>query len=82
MRMWAAETAKTAMRVNSVNPGPTRTHKRAQAMPGEDPASISTAADVAAKIVPMASKNLEETGAIFDVPTGLWTSASLPQPVQ
>ncbi|MEL6819674.1 MAG: SDR family NAD(P)-dependent oxidoreductase [Pseudomonadota bacterium] len=81
MRMWAAETAKTTMRVNSVDPGPTRTHMRAQAMPGEDPASISTAADVATKIVPMASKDLEKTGAIFDVPTGRWTSASLPQPL-
>ncbi len=37
---WAAETAKTRLRVNVVDPGSTRTAMRAQAFPGEDPAGL------------------------------------------
>ncbi len=37
---WAAETAKTRLRVNVVDPGSTRTAMRAQALPGEDPAGL------------------------------------------
>src|SRR5260370_1356247 len=37
VRTYAAETERTAVRVNLINPGPTRTRMRAQAMPGEDP---------------------------------------------
>ena len=37
---YAAETATTAVRVNLVNPGPTRTRMRAQAFPGEDPETL------------------------------------------
>ena len=36
----ADELANTAIRVNSVNPGRTRTHMRARAYPGEDPATV------------------------------------------
>ena len=37
---YAAETARTALRVNLINPGPLRTRMRAQAMPGEDPMTL------------------------------------------
>ena len=37
---WAAETAKTRLRVNLVDPGDTRTAMRAAAFPGEDPTSV------------------------------------------
>ncbi len=37
---WAAETARTALRVNLVDPGPMRTRLRAAAYPGEDPADL------------------------------------------
>ena len=37
---YAAEVAKTGVRVNLVNPGPTRTRMRAQAFPGEDPKTL------------------------------------------
>jgi len=37
VRSYAAELANTPVRVNLVNPGPTRTALRAQAFPGEDP---------------------------------------------
>ena len=39
-RTYAAEVAKTKVRVNLINPGPTRTAMRAQAFPGEDPATL------------------------------------------
>ncbi|TAM97449.1 MAG: SDR family NAD(P)-dependent oxidoreductase [Rhizobiaceae bacterium] len=66
-RSWADETKNTPLRVNSVNPGATRTAMRAQAMPGEDPATLPDPAEVAAKILPLASPSLTETGLLFDV---------------
>src|SRR6266850_4087411 len=50
-RTYAAETASTNVRVNLLNPGPTRTRMRALAMPGEDPTSLKTAEPVAEKIL-------------------------------
>ncbi len=44
---WAAETAKTNLRINLFNPGFVATRLRAEAMPGEDPASLTKPADVA-----------------------------------
>ncbi len=44
---WAAEVAKTNIRVNLINPGPTRTGMRAAAMPGEDPETLPTPDDIA-----------------------------------
>lgn len=66
-RTWAAETASTPLRINSVNPGGTRTAMRAQAMPGEDPETLPRPADVAAKILPLLSTEMTETGKLFDV---------------
>jgi len=40
VRTYAAETEKSELRVNIVNPGIVRTEMRAAAMPGEDPASL------------------------------------------
>lgn len=80
-RIWAAETTKTPLRINSVNPGGTRTHMRAQAMPGEDAATLPTAAQVAAQIVPLADPALTHTGLLFDVPTNAWLKASSPEPI-
>ena len=47
---WAAETARTALRVNLVDPGPMRTRLRAAAYPGEDPADLPPP-DAAADLV-------------------------------
>jgi NAD(P)-dependent dehydrogenase (short-subunit alcohol dehydrogenase family) len=66
-RSWADETKNTPLRVNSVNPGATRTAMRAQAMPGEDPETLPHPSEVAARILPLASPSLEETGLLFDV---------------
>ncbi|MBO0905794.1 SDR family NAD(P)-dependent oxidoreductase [Jiella sonneratiae] len=67
VRSWANETMNTQLRVNAVNPGATRTRMRAEAMPGEDPKTLPTAREVAAKIVPLAFPDVTETGKIFDV---------------
>lgn len=67
VRSWANETMNTPLRVNAVNPGATRTRMRAEAMPGEDPKSLPTAREVAAKILPLAYDDVTETGKIFDV---------------
>jgi NAD(P)-dependent dehydrogenase (short-subunit alcohol dehydrogenase family) len=39
-RLYAAETERTAVRVNLFDPGPMRTALRAHAFPGEDPAAV------------------------------------------
>lgn len=67
VRSWANETMNLPLRVNSVNPGATRTAMRALAMPGEDPDTLPKPADVAAKILPLALPSLTETGGLFDV---------------
>jgi NAD(P)-dependent dehydrogenase (short-subunit alcohol dehydrogenase family) len=68
-RIYAAETDSTAIRVNVFNPGPTRTRMRAQVMPGEDPMTLPTPEDVAAKILPLCLPSCRETGKLFDSPS-------------
>jgi NAD(P)-dependent dehydrogenase (short-subunit alcohol dehydrogenase family) len=45
IRTYAQEVAKTSLRVNLIDPGPTRTRLRAEAFPGEDPATLKPADD-------------------------------------
>lgn len=59
---WAAETEKTGLRVNLLDPGPTRTALRAQAMPGEDPATISDPSSIAASVLHLTSPQMTESG--------------------
>jgi NAD(P)-dependent dehydrogenase (short-subunit alcohol dehydrogenase family) len=77
-RTWAAETEKTPLRVNNVNPGATRTHIRAQAMPGEKAENLPTAQETASKIIPLTSPELTQTGMLWDVPTQSWQNYHLP----
>jgi NAD(P)-dependent dehydrogenase (short-subunit alcohol dehydrogenase family) len=67
---YAAETKTTKVRVNLVNPGPLRTRMRAEAMPGEDPATLRTPEDLAPAIVRLALPGATEHGRIFDFPMG------------
>jgi NAD(P)-dependent dehydrogenase (short-subunit alcohol dehydrogenase family) len=67
---YAAETQRTNVRANLINPGPLRTRMRAEAMPGEDPLSLRTPEELAPLIVKMASAKADEHGMIFDFPTG------------
>lgn len=53
--VYAQEVASTPIRVNMVNPGPTRTQMRAQVMPKEDPMTLKTPEDIAPLFVELAS---------------------------
>jgi NAD(P)-dependent dehydrogenase (short-subunit alcohol dehydrogenase family) len=67
-RTYAAETVSTPVRVNLVNPGPTRTRMRAQVMPGEDPMTLPPPEAVAEKIVALCLPDFTETGRLYDFP--------------
>ncbi|OHC76134.1 MAG: oxidoreductase [Rhodospirillales bacterium RIFCSPLOWO2_01_FULL_65_14] len=60
--IYAAEVAKTSVRVNVVNPGPTRTAMRAQAFPGEDPETVKPPRAVAETFVALAEASCRRNG--------------------
>jgi len=78
-RSWADETKNTPLRINSVNPGATRTAMRAQAMPGENPDTLPHPSEIARRIVPLASPSLTETGMLFDLPQDRFLAYRLPE---
>jgi NAD(P)-dependent dehydrogenase (short-subunit alcohol dehydrogenase family) len=78
-RIWAAETQKTKLRVLNVNPGATRTAMRAQAMPGEDPATLPHPSEVAAKLLPLCAPEMTETGRLFVVRDNKFLDYRLPE---
>lgn len=59
---YAAEVEKTAVRVNLLNPGATRTRMREEAYPGEDPNTLKSADDVAAAILDLAVAECSKHG--------------------
>lgn len=63
---WAHEMDNTPVRVNLINPGATRTDMRAKAMPGEDPMSLPSPADLAPLFVQLALPDLKTNGEIVD----------------
>ena len=65
---YAMETVNYPLKVNLVNPGPIRTAMRAQAMPGEDPETLKTPADIAPRIVALFDPAVERHGMIYDFP--------------
>jgi NAD(P)-dependent dehydrogenase (short-subunit alcohol dehydrogenase family) len=69
-RTYAHEVENTAVRVNLVNPGPTRTKMRAQAYPGEDPASLKAPEDVVETFVRLAEPSCTDNGRLFDLKSG------------
>lgn len=71
-RSWAHETQSLPLRVNSVDPGATRTAMRAQAVPGENPETLPHPAEVAEAILPLADPRLARTGEVFHVREGAW----------
>jgi len=64
---WAGEMQQTSVRVNVINPGPTRTKMRAAAFPGEDPETLPSPDDIMEAFVAAASPGF--TG------HGLWIAA-------
>lgn len=64
VRAWAAELAKTSVRVNLLSPGAIRTAMRAAAFPGEDPASLRPAEAITESFVDLASPDCSRHGEI------------------
>ena len=68
-RTYAQEVQSTPIRVVAVDPGRTRTAMRAQAMPGEDPATLPTPAEIVPYLVEMASPAFSRNNVLFRFPT-------------
>lgn len=64
---WAQELAVTPVKVNVFDPGIVRTRMRAAAMPGEDPMTVPTPAEVAAKLLPLCLPSEARSGEIVRV---------------
>jgi NAD(P)-dependent dehydrogenase (short-subunit alcohol dehydrogenase family) len=79
VRVWAAETASTPIRVNLFSPGPIRTRMRAVVFPGEDPMTLDTPEQAAELIVPMCAPDWSETGKLFDYKTRKLVSFHAPE---
>jgi NAD(P)-dependent dehydrogenase (short-subunit alcohol dehydrogenase family) len=54
-RSYAAETMKTNLRVNVIDPGRVRTALRAEAFPGEDPQTVQAPEDIVDKFLELAA---------------------------
>ncbi|MBI1180623.1 MAG: SDR family NAD(P)-dependent oxidoreductase [Alphaproteobacteria bacterium] len=67
VRTYADELGGTAVRVNLLNPGATRTAMRAQAMPGEDPATLPAPDAICPAILRMVSPAWQSTGEVLNV---------------
>lgn len=66
---YAAEIATTSCRTNLFNPGPVRTGMRAKAMPGEDPATLTTPAEIARSFPALVAPGCTRNGAVFEFKT-------------
>ncbi len=62
--LYAAENAKTDIRVNLLDPGVARTAMRAKAMPGEDPDTVPTPESIAGAFVDLAESGCAKNGEI------------------
>lgn len=62
---YAAENAKTPLRVNLIDPGIVATRMRAAAMPGEDPSTLPAPEDITDIFVKLADPALKDTGKRF-----------------
>jgi NAD(P)-dependent dehydrogenase (short-subunit alcohol dehydrogenase family) len=60
--IYAKETMKTSVRVNVVNPGPTRTEMRSAAFPGEDPSQLPAPDHITETMIALAEPGFTETG--------------------
>ncbi|MEE8294134.1 MAG: SDR family NAD(P)-dependent oxidoreductase [Sphingomonadales bacterium] len=64
---YAAETAKSPIKVNLLNPGSMRTLMRAEAYPGEDQTTLADPEELAPDILKLLSADLEQTGQRFEI---------------
>ena len=70
---YAREVARTDIRVNLVNPGPTRTSMRAKAFPGEDPDSLPPPEHLVQTLIRLGEASFAGHG--------LWVAADQPEPL-
>jgi len=63
---WAAEVAYSPLKVNILDPGIIRSALRAEAFPGEDPATLPAPDSVVEKFIELASPQFSRTGQIVD----------------
>lgn len=66
VKSYAAEMTKTEVRANVFYPGPVSTDMRAAAVPGEDPATLPTPAEIAPALVDMISPDYLHTRKIYN----------------
>jgi NAD(P)-dependent dehydrogenase (short-subunit alcohol dehydrogenase family) len=66
-QVWASELKNSNVRVNLLNPGPTRTSMRAAAFPGEDPETLKTPEKIVGQFVEMASSAWTRHGELIDL---------------
>jgi NAD(P)-dependent dehydrogenase (short-subunit alcohol dehydrogenase family) len=66
VRIHAVECAGTPIRINIVNPGPTRTLMRARAAPDEDPMVLKTPEDIAPLFVELATRECQRQGELVN----------------
>ncbi len=66
-RVWAAELAKTSVRVNLLSPGATRTQMRSAAFPGEDPQTLKTPDAVTEAFLELASADCMRHGELIEL---------------
>jgi NAD(P)-dependent dehydrogenase (short-subunit alcohol dehydrogenase family) len=69
VKSYAGEVVQTKVRANVFYPGAVRTAMRAKAMPGENPETLPTPAEIAPALVDLLSPALEEHGRLYDVGT-------------
>ena len=63
VRCYAAETRRSALRVNLLDPGPVATELRRRAYPGEDPSNLPAPDEVTESFVALAEASCQEHGA-------------------
>ena len=62
--IYAAEVEKTSVRVNLLNPGPTRTAMRAEAFPGEDPKTLKAPDSITGVFVDLSEAGCRRNGEV------------------
>jgi NAD(P)-dependent dehydrogenase (short-subunit alcohol dehydrogenase family) len=66
VKTWAEELANTPVRANLINPGATRTHMRAKAFPGEDPATLPAPEALVPLFLELASPRCARNGEVIN----------------
>ncbi len=75
-RTYAGEVRNTPIRVVVIDPGRTRTAMRAQAMPGEDPATLPHPSEIVPPLIEMASPGFDRTNVLYNFPRRVYLDLS------